>query len=255
MTTTGTLCISSVCLERNRWSSRNPSFAVSDWLPRFVADDFDGVELWENHYLAADASEQERLADSAQLLPLYNSYVGFGDDASAAREQTAAAITRLGPAAVKYNLGSDPAECERYGRNLLDWAEQLPRACRLLCECHEGTVLARIEDAVAFLEPLDPARFGVIVHPLGDPEGVAAWFDALGPRIQHLHLQMRSPAMDPTVAANRERMDACFEVVKAHGFSGGASIEFTRGIGRDEDIETVYANACIDRDYCRTRLS
>ena len=61
--------IGSACLERTRWGSRQPSFLVSDWLARFQADGFDGIELWEFHYLRADAAEQERLAAAAPIAP------------------------------------------------------------------------------------------------------------------------------------------------------------------------------------------
>ena len=208
----GTFYIGTVCLERNRWGSRSPSFLVSDWLPRFKADGFDGVELWENHYVAADAAEQARLAGAAHPVAIYNSYVSFGDEGAAAREQAAAAVARLGVSAVKYNVGPDPAALACYRRTLLAWAEQLPPSCRLLCECHQGTALERVEDAADFFEALDPARFGVVVHPVGDVAHIAKWFELLGPRIMHLHVQMRSAETDPAVRANRDRLDACIDL-------------------------------------------
>jgi len=247
--------LATVCLERTRWGRRQPSFAVSEWLARFEADGFDGVELWEFHYLAADKDEQARLVDSAAPLAVYNSYVGFGDDEAQARDASALAITQLEASAVKYNLGGDAERLDEYRRNLLAWAQQLPPACRLLCECHPGTVLEKTEDAETFFADLDPVRFGVIVHASGQPGGLGEVFEAFGPRIQHLHVQLRGPENDPSVAANREHLDACFDAVKANGFEGSVGIEFTRGIGREEDIEELYANACTDMAYCRQRLA
>lgn len=247
--------MATVCLERNRWGSREPSLRVSDWLPRFEVDGFDGIELWENHFLEADPAEQVRLVDAAPAVAVYNSYAGFTDDDTDARAQSAAAVARLSASAVKYNLGGDPARRGEYRRNLLAWAEQLEPACRLLCECHAGTVLERVEDAVTFFADLDPSRFAIITHVAGDAGGLGRWFSAFESRIQHLHVQLRGPDMDPAVSANRERLDACFAVPRAHGFEGSATIEFTRGIGRDEEMETLYSSARMDLAYCREQLS
>jgi len=224
-------------------------------LERFKADGFDGVELWEFHYLAAEEAEQERLVAEAAPVAIYNSYVGFTDEESEARAKAAEAIVRLGAGAVKYNFGNDAAKLDEYRRNLLAWAEQLPSACRLLCECHPGTVLEKLEDAVAFFEELDPQRFGVIAHVSGDAEGVETYFSAFNSRVQHIHMQMRDPDSDTSVPANRPPWDACFDVVKRHGYRGSVAIEFSRGIGRDEDMETIYRNACVDMAYCREKLA
>lgn len=245
--------LGTVCLERNRWGSRQPSFRVSDWLPRFRSDGFDGVELWENHFAAADAEEQQRLAE-ASFVAVYNTYAGFGDADAESRERAAAAIARLAAPAVKYNLGPARDRLDEYRRNLRAWADRLPASCRLLCECHAGTVLERPADAAAFFADLDPARFGVMVHIAGAADGIDPWFEAFPARVGHLHVQFRDPAADPALPAGRERLDACFDRVRAHGFAGSATIEFTRGIGREEQIETLYANALADLAYCRERL-
>jgi len=246
--------IGTVCLDPTRWGSRQPSLAVSDWLERFRGDGFDGVELWEFHFTAAGEAERDRLVAAATPLAIYNSYVGFADDDAAARSIAVGAIARLRAQAVKYNLGPDAAKLGEYRRNLLAWAEQLPDSCRLLCECHPGTVLEKVDDAAAFFADLDPARFGVIVHVMGDADGIKPWFAGLHGRIDHLHVQMRDPGTDPTVPENRPPFDACFDVVKAGGFQGSATIEFSRGIGKDEDTETIYRNACADLAYCREAL-
>ena len=246
--------IGTVCLERTRWGRREPSFRVSEWLPRFEKDGFSGVELWEFHYTKADEAEQARL--SAAPIAIYNSYVGFGDEDAEARERAAVAIAQLKAGAVKYNLGADAARLDEYRRNLLSWSEQLPADCRPLCECHPGTVLENLEDAVGFFTGLDPARFGVIAHVSGGgAAGVETFMDAFGGRVAHLHLQMRDPETDPTVPANRERLKPAFDAVKRHGFAGSLAIEFTRGIGREEDIEELYANACADLAFCRSALA
>jgi len=251
----GHIYLSTVCLERNRWGSKEPSLRVSEWLPRLERDGFDGVELWENHYLLADGAEQARLAASAGAVTIFNSYVGFGDDDGEARAAAADAVARLKPSGVKYNLGGAAESLEIYRRNLLAWSAQLPPGCRLLCECHPGTVLEHAAAAGDFFADLDPERFGVIVHVSGDASGTASWLEAFGARVQHLHLQLRDEALAPSSSAGREALDAAFDVVDAQGFRGSVAIEFTRGIGRNEDIEVLYANAVTDLGYLRERLS
>ena len=246
--------LGSVCLDRNRWGSREPSFLVSEWLPRFKDDGFDGVELWEFHFLNADQAERDRLVAEAASIAMYNTYVGFEDEAAEAREKNADAIRQLAPSGVKYNVGGDPNRLDEYRRNLLAWADQLPESWRLLCECHCGSVLEEMDPAAAFHADLDPARFGAIVHVPGDAEGVEGWMNALGSRVTHLHVQLRGPESDPSVPENYDRLAAAFAMAREHGFSGSVALEFTRGIGRDEDIETIYANACVDLACCRKAL-
>ena len=70
--------LATIALEKNRWTTRQPSYAVSDFLPRLRNDGFDGIELWENHFLLADAQEQRRLADSGIPL-IFNTYTRFDE--------------------------------------------------------------------------------------------------------------------------------------------------------------------------------
>ncbi len=248
--------IGSVCLERNRWGSRMPSFAVSDWLPRFKADGFDGVELWQFHYTAADDAERGRLAQATDMLPIYNSYIGFEDAAAPAREEALAVISRLGSLAVKYNVGGKPDLLAEYRRNLLSWADALPASCRLLCECHPGSILETPAVAASFFADLDPARFGVIVH-VGnaDADSVAQWFDTFGARVRHLHVQCRAAELDPATPEGQAALGAGLSAARDRGFTGSVTLEFTRGIGREENIDTLYANACTDMRYCREMLT
>jgi sugar phosphate isomerase/epimerase len=239
-------------MERNRWSSKEPSFKVSDWIERYRADGFDGIELWENHYLRSDRVEQAKLAASTFPVNVYNSYAGFTDDTACARKTMADAIITLKAQAVKYNLGSDPGRMDEYRRNLLEWANKLPTGCRLLCECHQGSILETAEAAADFHKDMDPAKFGMIIHPGPDRSDISAWFNKCGPRISHLHMQLRTPETDPSTTAGRKMIDACVANVKKHSFTGGLTIEFTRGIGKTEEINTIYANACADMNYIRS---
>jgi len=245
--------IATVCLDRNRWGTRVPSFAVSGWLDRFASDGFEGIELWEYHYTRADDEEKGRLV-SASPIAIYNTYASFGDDAAEARAAAASAIGDLRASGVKYNVGKDASRLGEYRRNLVGWSEALPATCRLLCECHPGTALERVDEAAAFFADLDPDRFGVIVHVAGDVTRVVPWLSAMGGRVRHVHVQMRGPDTDPSVPANLAPYVQCFDALKAHGYAGTFAIEFSRGIGRDEDMELVYGNACADLAFCREAL-
>lgn len=241
--------IATVCLETNRWSSKRPSFAVSDWLDRFAADGFDGVEMWENHYLLADAEEQARLIERGPIA-LFNTYAGFSDSPEHAEQRDAAAeaIAKLAAAGVKYNCWGKAEQIDEFRRNVLTWAEQVPATCRLLCECHQGTPLDTVEACIAFFDGLDPQRFGIITHIPADAAALEQWVTTFGPRLQHLHLQTRTPETDPTTPPGRDALRRSIAVLADHGYDGSASIEFTRGIGPEEQIESVYANALTDRN-------
>ena len=64
--------LSTVCLEKNRWGRREPSFKVSEWTQRLAEYGFDGIELWEFHYLLADDAEKAKLTN-LDMPMIYNS--------------------------------------------------------------------------------------------------------------------------------------------------------------------------------------
>ncbi len=237
--------IATVALERTRWGRKECSFCVSEWLGRFAADGFDGVELWENHYLLADSEEQRRLAESGQIV-IYNSYVGFDDDSADARATAAEAIARISPRGVKYNFGHKQELTEEYARNLMGWEKQIPERCVLLCECHGGTVLETIEAARTVFDPLDPDRFGLMVHCSSGASDSAKWLEVFGDRVKHIHVQLRDAESDPSTTEGGAGLRQGLSGLFAAGFRGSISVEFTRGIGKDEDIEVLYKNACTD---------
>ena len=106
--------ISTVLLEPNRWTAeKEPSFLVSDWLPRFAEAGFDGVELWQNHALQADAREQAALGNAPLPIPIFNSYAALGPDGHTTRAQTTEWVQRLDCRGVKFNVGKDPDRLEQ----------------------------------------------------------------------------------------------------------------------------------------------
>jgi hypothetical protein len=242
--------IGTVALEKNRWGSRDPSFKVSEWAGRFANDGFDGIELWEFHYLLADDSEKENLAN-LEIPILYNSYVGFTDAEKEARDNAVKAINKLKAPALKYNLGHDSEKLEEYKKNLLAWSEAIHPDCRILSECHEGTVLDDLDIAIEFHRDLDPKRFGIIQHPAGNTEDFKKWYDAFPEQVDQLHMQFRTPESDPSTKECRESLEKLAEFLKDKQFDGKATIEFTRGIGKEENINEIYDNACSDMRCCR----
>lgn len=242
-----------VALEKNRWGTKQPSFRVSQWLDRFSADGFDGVELWENHYLCAEPEEKARIEGAAPIA-IFNSYSGFDDAASAARTSAAEAMRRLNARSVKYNFGNKPERIDEYRRNLLAWAGELPDGCTLLCECHGGTVLETVGACERVFSGLDPVKFGLMIHFSGNADGAADWFRTFGKRIQHIHVQLRTPESDPATEGGRTALASGVAALRGYGFRGDISMEFTRGIGKEEDIEVIYANLCTDMRAIRECL-
>lgn len=242
--------IATVCLEKNRWKIREPSFKVSRWIERFAADGFEGVELWEFHYIRGDDIEQEKLRRLKMPL-IYNSYVEFSDNDAENRFIAAKAIRDLGAHSVKYNLGKDATKLDEYRRNLKSWADALPSSCRLLCECHAGTIMEDINIAFEFHRELDADRFGIIVHPMENPEKFRDWLKTFKRRVCELHMQFRTEDSDPSNEAGHDKLMTCARIAKEYDFRGILTIEFTRGIGQNEQIEEIYSNACMDLRACQ----
>jgi hypothetical protein len=242
--------IGTVALEKNRWGSRIPSFNVSEWIERFKSDGFDGIELWEYHYLLADDSEKEKL-NNLTIPVLYNSYVGFTDEDQEDRDKAVEAINKIKPHAIKFNVKNDPDKFDEYKKNLLSWSDAIYPECSILCECHGGTLLEDLETAKRFFSGMDPERFGIIQHPMGDLKVLNAWYEVFDKRIEQLHMQFRTPESNPETPQCRESLEKLAEFLNEKGFSGKLTIEFTRGIGKEENIEDIYQNACSDMKVCR----
>ncbi|SCW82464.1 Sugar phosphate isomerase/epimerase [Paenibacillus tianmuensis] len=248
------LCIGTILLERNRWAAeRQPSYAVSDWQRRFQEDGFDGMELWENHALLADEREQSAL-EASSYVTIVNSYIGFedGDEAERKREEAAALVKRLRAPAVKFNLGADPAQLPVYIANVKRWAEQLPADCRILCECHPGTLAEHPDAAAEILRRFGDRSFQAIVHPfccLGELED---WFKRLGSAITHAHVQLRDED-NHFIRVNRrpELVKDRLALMRRMGFRGSFTLEFTEGIHVNEDREALYEAALEDLQILR----
>jgi sugar phosphate isomerase/epimerase len=247
--------MASILLESNRWTSRVPSYNVSDWIARFREEGFDGIELWENHALKASDEELRLIRESGFPVAVFNSYVSFGesDEEREHRSHAARLIQLFGATAVKFNVGKNPSELPAELDRLQEWAEILPASCRLLCECHPGTSLETPEAAAMALESLPAERFAAIVHAPVEPAKLQAWFDALGGRIAHVHLQARGEDKRLLrLDSDREQVRANVEVLRSNGFAGSFSIEFTEGIRAAVELpEQLYRNAVADLHFLK----
>ena len=244
-----------IALEINRWSSRIPSYSVSDWVGRFKADGFDGLELWENHVLLHPSRDGEinKIIASGFPVSVYNTYAAFDDESRGQRETAAETVKRLNAGAVKYNVGADESKIGEYKRNLISFAEALPDNCKLLCECHAGTVLEDNDAAAKFFGDLPEERFGVILHPFECPNELRTKFKIFGSRIKHIHSQI-TDGTGSRVRLDRlsERALACLGVMKEFNFYGSFTIEFTEGTSApSENIDGLYENAMKDMRFIR----
>lgn len=251
------LYIGTILLEKNRWTTRIPTIRVSDWVERFRQDGFSGIELWENHFLLQDKEEREALRSSEFPVGVYNSYLDFDNWNEDQAAETAQVIRDLKVPAVKYNLGKDPSRLEDYILQLNNWAELLPEECRILCECHPGTVMEEPENAAAVFRQLMDPRHQAVIHAPGDPEAMEKWFQALGSRISHVHIQLRNNHNELLkLKEDPRRVRLGVEVLKRHGYAGSFTIEFTRGVRMpDENPEDLYACARDDLQYLKETLA
>ncbi|UOQ43894.1 hypothetical protein MUN89_18785 [Halobacillus salinarum] len=242
--------INTVMLEKNRWTShKTPSINISDWMGEFQKGGFSGVELWENHAREANQPENERLLENKSLIRILNSYAGFGDEQEIERRETVQLAREFEVEKVKFNLGDDFNRIEQYLKNIESLRVQLPQECKLLCECHPGTVMEDPVYAAKVLERLGSDQYEVIVHPFLPGTNLTRWFDYLGPLITHVHVSCYE---DHRFHLLKERMELVKErssILQAEGFDGTFSFEFTKGVAvEDEHLQKIYANALDDKE-------
>jgi hypothetical protein len=253
----GEIYIGTVMFERNRRKLLSPSFKVSEWIERFRLDGFDGMELWENHALLFGPEEVNAIEQSGFPVAVYNSYTSFDDEGKSMRERAATAAVQLRAGGVKFNLGGDPAIAETYLRNLLHWSDRLPEDCRLLCECHGGTIMKNLETATEIYERLDTGNFQIIIHPLSDPFTIRKWFDSFGGIITHAHIQSRNQEGKLVkLKNNRAKVEESLAILKNAGFKGSYTLEFTEGSDRpDVSAEELYRHALDDLEFLKENLT
>ena len=243
----------SILLEKNRWQSRVPSFKVSEWVERFVEDGMEGIELWENHVLRAEDGEVEALQNAKLPIAVYNTYADFSDESKPELAKASDMIHLLKAKGVKFNFGSDMNLMSEYRKNLLAFAESLPKDCVLLCEVHQGTVLEDVDVAGAFFADLPAEKYQIISHVFsGDVTGLQKQFDVFGSRITLAHVQHMMGDQRVCLEADADFVRECVKVMKANGFAGDFTLEFTEGTATpNENIEALYANAKRDMQFIK----
>lgn len=251
--------LGSILLDNNRWKdTRNPLFRLDeDWAARIAAAGFSGIELWEPHYFEAPAEPRAVLPSLICPVRIFNTYTAFAEAGGEDLDRLAEAVrafsgTLIG---VKFNFGKDRSTLKSELAALGRFTALLPKGVKLLCECHEGTSVEEPEAAAEVFEQLPEERFGAIVHPFTAPR-LEDWFRLLGPRIAHLHIQAR--AGDGAWLAPRPGsagVDDGLARLEAAGFSGTATLEFTRGITDGLSPAELLAQAAGDRAALAPRLS
>ena len=253
----GKVYIGTILLEPNRWAQvRTPTYRVSEWLGRFAEAGFDGVELWEYHATLASPSELASLEASPVPVAVFNTYCGFEDAAAGDRAKAVEMVRRLAAGGVKFNVGRDADRREEYLRNLRAWAGELPEGCRLLCECHGGTILEQPPVAAEFFREAGIGRLQGIVHCLAGVAGLGEWFDRLGPAITHAHVALRHDGRNARLSACPAAVAEALALMRRRGFAGSFTLEFTEGTREPgENIESLWQAALDDLAFLRRQLS
>jgi sugar phosphate isomerase/epimerase len=238
----GTVLLGTVALEPNRWATVDPSGApiarVSTLLDQIAHAGFDGLELWERH-ATTDPAEAAALLAGPVPVTVWNSYASFDDPDPAERDQVAAWVERSGSSAVKFNVGADMAQLDRYAERLASWVALLPAGAVALCECHAGISVAEAPEVAAalFAAAGPPDRVQAIVHTHETADHLTARFDAYGERITHVHVNHLDPGTGraPRLADRAAQLTATVAHLRSLGFRGSWTLEFVHGTLTDGD--------------------
>lgn len=248
--------LGTVSMEKNRWEpGRVPTFNVSDFIDKALADGFDGIELWEYHYTKASDEEKAKLAASGVPF-IFNSYLSFVERNEEAFKEIAEAVKTLGATAIKFNLGPSwveeidvPSQIE----NLKYFASLLPENVKLLCECHGNTVMEVPEDAGKVFDELDKERFGAIIHLATENDFIDRCYASYGERLCHMHCayttenekgEKEFSAMDDGTGFVEDKIN--YYIGK--GFDGTLTIEFVKF---EDTAEAHYKHAVENMKYLR----
>ncbi len=233
--------LGSILLEPNRWQNpKVPSFSLSDWIPQIAASDFDGLELWEPHDLAASDVERKMLRSGAPI-KIWNSYYLPHQARPEEWKTVLDGAIHFGAHGIKFNWSGKAEDWDGCLAGTRQWLRELPTSVTLLCECHEGSLLETPEATLRAIDQLgdDAEQLGIIVHPFAiSEEALRDWLEKLGERIVHLHAQARlSTEGRPfvTVAEAQESINRASAILREYNFQGTCTLEFTGGIGTSTD--------------------
>ena len=247
--------LGTVLIEPNRWRKESPCLEAAEWVDRAMEAGFDGVELWERHYLDADPEGRAALVARGRAIRVLSSYASFAVGGADSRAASSGAVRALGEGlrGVKMNVGRPPLDLDAEVAEAGRFGAALPDGVGMWCECHSGSALEEPAAAGAALAHWGD-RAGVILHPIGmDPEVMAHWFQAARGRVPHLHLQGREPGgKRGCLEECAQAVRAAFGILRDLGFAGSATIEFTAGVGSaGEDPAALFSAAVRDLRFLR----
>jgi hypothetical protein len=244
------LLLGTIALEKERWNRASPPhLALAFWLPRIAATGFDGLELWERHFLEIPGE----LPGATVPVVILNGYTTWGatEADELARARTLSAVQALHPRAVKFNFGPPSADAQAEIAAIQAWASLLPQPTQLLCECHPRTLAedphqaARLLDQLGTVAGCEP---GAIIHfSSGSLETLRHWLNHLGPRICHVHLAGRDHSGKLIALRNVKDHPQRFRILQQHPVSLSYTIEFAAGsCHRAETPEITWQAVCGD---------
>ena len=238
---------------RLAWMGEEPAppIAISEWLDRIADAGFDGIELWEPHVTQADDAEVAAVFEHPLPVRVFNTYVGFDDEADDGRDAAADRICRSGATKAKWNTGA-----ERNRESLAAYRARLERLAaavpdvELICECHDGSAM---DDPAAAAEVLS-AGSSALFHTHDDLDTIRSKFAAYGDRLTHAHVNHLFTG-SPRLADIRDELAEKVDLARSLGFDGSWTIEFVHGTGTDQDEpELMFAQAVEDLRVLRSLL-
>jgi hypothetical protein len=131
---------STILLEPNRWKSDLPKQVIlSDWLDKIESAGFDGIELFEPHFLLASTAERNRILAHPICKTVYNSYLTLDPTGAIVRSQAVSTIKETAAKAFKFNFGKTSKTLNAEKAVLEEMLKQMPESVEAWCECHPGT--------------------------------------------------------------------------------------------------------------------
>lgn len=248
--------LGTVSMEKNRWEpGRIPTFNVSDFVDKAMADGFDGIELWQYHYTCASDEEKAKLAASG--IPfIFNSYISLVERDDELFKEIGDAVKAIGAKAIKFNLGpswADEIDVPAQIENLKRFSEYLPADVKMLSECHPNTVMEVPEAAGEIFAKLDKERYGAIIHLATENDFIDRCYAAYGDRICHIHCAYKGTDTEGTgfraMNDGTGYVEDKLNYFISKGFNGSLNIEFVKF---EDTAEAHYAHAVEDLKYLRT---
>ncbi len=268
------LLLNTIMLEPNRWTADHAlTRPLAALLDPMAAAGFRDLEVWGYHLDRLSEAEVEHLAGALRARGMraagVGAYPAFHLEGAEDEEQRRT-LDRLLAAAVRLEASffkifpgrvasADASEAvwRRSVEGMRRLAGRTGEAGMVLTlETHGGTLCDTLDGTGRLLDQLPEDGVGICFQPYveHDTAAAVAAFDALGPRVRHLHLQNRKDG----AAALLEEGDwtdyrRFLPHVRRSGFDGPMCLEFTAGItpaeGEAFDLGGVLANAARDRAF------